>query len=197
MTPNVELMRSAKASLKGKWGLAALVTLVMGLIVGASGFIFIGPLLLTGPFMLGYISFLKAVKANSEEARLERLFDGFQDFVRAMVASLLVMVLTAIGMILLVIPGIIISYGLSMTYFILSDDKEISATDAMRKSWEMMKGYKWKLFCLQIRFFGWILLSCLTFGILMFWIEPYIYMATLNFYEDVKANHESRNSAKA
>lgn len=189
-------MRDAKASLKGKWGLAALTTLVMGLIVGASGFIFIGPLLLTGPFTLGYISFLKSVKAKSEDARLERLFDGFSDFLRGFLGGLLVSIFVCLWMLLLVIPGIIMGYAYSMTFYILSDDKDISAMDAIRKSRAMMRGYKWKLFCLQLRFFGWLLLSMLTFGILLFWIQPYMDMATLNFYNDIKADYEARNGVK-
>lgn len=197
MTRNVQLMRDAKASLRGKWGTAALVTLVMGLIIGASAMTIIGPLLLIGPFYLGYISFLKSVKAGGEDARFERLFDGFNDFGRGVGALILVAIFVYLWALLLVIPGLIMSYAYSMTFFIISDEKDISVMDAIRKSRKMMRGYKWKLLGLQIRFIGWLLLCVLTFGILTFWIDPYMEMSTLNFYLDIKADYEARQNAEA
>lgn len=189
-------MRSAKASLKGNWGNAALTTLVLTLIIGVSGFIFVGPLLLTGPLTVGYIIYLRAVKFNDGSAKLENLFDGFQDFGRTFIAYLLMTLFICLWMLLLVIPGIVMSFAYSMTFFILAEDKEISAMDAIRKSRDMMRGYKWKFFCLQLRFFGWILLSVFTFGILIFWVQPYMQLAALNFYYDVKADWEARNGVK-
>jgi uncharacterized membrane protein len=101
-------------------------------------------------------------------------------------------------MLLLIIPGIIMSFAYAMTLYIVADSeyKGLSAMDAIRRSREMMRGYKWKLFCLQLRFLGWILLSILTFGILFFWVVPYIQMATINFYKDVKADWKARNGIK-
>jgi uncharacterized membrane protein len=57
-----------------------------------------------------------------------------------------------IGFILLVVPGIIVAFGLSQTFFILADDKEIGAVDALKASWEMMKGNKVKFFVLSLSF---------------------------------------------
>ncbi len=46
----------------------------------------------------------------------------------------------------------------------------------------MMKGNKWRLFCLKFSFIGWVLLSFLTFGILLFWVMPYIEVTMAKFY---------------
>jgi len=46
--------------------------------------------------------------------------------------------------------------------------------DAITKSKEMMRGNKWKLFCLGFRLFGWGLLCILTFGIGFLWLYPYM-----------------------
>ncbi len=185
-------MRDAKASLKGKWGTAALATLVYTLVTCASGALFIGPLLIAGPMTIGYIGYIKKIKAG-ENPGLEFLFSGFSDFLRSFLAYLLMMIFVCLWMLLLYIPGIIMAIAYSMTFYILSDDKEISAMDAIRLSKKMMRGYKWKYFCLMFRFIGWMLLSMLTFGILLFWVVPYIQMSTLNFYHEVKAAWEAKN----
>lgn len=59
---------------------------------------------------------------------------------------------------LLIIPGIIKEYSYSMTPYIMYEHPEISASDAMKKSQEMMNGNKWRLFCLHFSFIGWYLL---------------------------------------
>jgi uncharacterized membrane protein len=196
MTRNIELMRSAKASLKGNWGRAALVTLLMMVIISASGALFIGPLLITGPLTLGYIFFLKSAQLGDGKTRLERLFDGFNDFGRSFVAWLLTQIFVFLWSLLLIIPGIVMGIAYSMTFFILTDDKEISAMDAIRLSRDMMRGYKWKYFCLMLRFIGWFILVVLTFGILIFWVRPYVEMSVLHFYQDVKADWVTRNGVE-
>lgn len=195
MTKNIDLMRSAKASLSGKWGLSALTTLVMLLIIDASAITGIGPLLLTGPLTVGFILFLRSIVADKENAKLDTLFSGFNDFGRSFIAYLLVMIFVFLWTLLLIIPGIIMTFAYSMTMFIIADDKEISARDAIRRSKDMMRGYKWKLFCLYLRFFGWAILAILTFGIGFLWLVPYIQMSVLKFYEDVKADYAARNNA--
>lgn len=187
MTGNVTLMRDAKASLRGKWGGAALTTLVLVVLLGAVSFTGIGTILLSGPLALGYIIYLKAVKAG-ESPRLETLFRGFDDFLRSMLAWLLVCIFVWLWSLLLIIPGIVMAIAWSMTMFIIADDPEISSMDALRRSRDMMRGYKWKYFCLLLRFLGWLILCCMTAGILSFWIKPYMRMSALNFYEDVKAD---------
>ena len=82
-----------------------------------------------------------------------------------------------------------------MTYYILADNPSMTANDARRKSMDIMRGNKWRLFCLQLSFIGWLLLCVLTLGILTLWISPYIQTATAAFYEDIsaplKANYDN------
>lgn len=194
MTANVQLMRDAKASLRGHWGSAALAYLIVSIIIGAASLTYIGSIIIGGPMVLGFVFYLRAIRSG-ESPGMEVLFSGFKDFMRSFLTCLLVNIFVLLWTLLLVIPGFIMSYAYSMAMFIVADDPEVSAMDAIRRSRNMMKGYKWKLFCLHIRFLGWLLLSILTFGILLFWIVPYMCMATLNFYHDVKVDWEARQSA--
>lgn len=61
------------------------------------------------------------------------------------------------------------TYRYSMSFFILAEYPDMRPTDVMRNSRMIMKGRKWKLFCLQFSMIGWWLLmipaSILTCGI--------------------------------
>ena len=73
-----------------------------------------------------------------------------------------------------------------MAPYILMDHPEMTGGEAITASKNLMKGKKWKLFCLEFSFIGWILLSILTFGILLLWIEPWMQAAMAAFYESIK-----------
>ena len=78
------------------------------------------------------------------------------------------------------------SYAYSMSYYILKDNPELSANEARKQSIEMMRGNKWRLFCLDFSFIGWSLLSMFTFGILMLWVTPVMQASHAAFYESLK-----------
>jgi uncharacterized membrane protein len=87
---------------------------------------------------------------------------------------------------LFIIPGIVKSYSSAMSYYIMCDNPEMGANEAITRSREMMNGHKWQLFCLHFSFIGWILLSMLTCGLLLFMVTPYMNAATAEFYEKLK-----------
>lgn len=55
----------------------------------------------------------------------------------------------------------------------------------MDESQKLMDGNKWKLFMLQLSFFGWALLCGFTFGIGYLWLNPYMQTATAVFYDEL------------
>ncbi len=63
----------------------------------------------------------------------------------------------------------------------------MTGSDSLRKSKAMMKGNRWKLFCLFWRFFGWFLLGILSLGIGFLWIMPYLQTTLIRFYDVLKA----------
>ena len=90
------------------------------------------------------------------------------------------------GIILFIVPGIIIAIALSMTYFIIAEDDQISAVDALKKSYKMMDGHKMKYFFLCLRYIGLALLCILTLGIGFLWLVPYMYVTNAKFYDEIK-----------
>ena len=200
ITENAVLMRQARESLKGKWGLAIGTFLIYMLILGAveipihlippAGIILI---VIAGPLVVGLATFSLSISRN-EEASVGQLFLGFSKFGVSLAAYLLVTVFVFLWLLLLIVPGIIMSIAYSMTFFIIAEDSSISAMDAIRKSKMMMDGYKWKYFCLCLRFIGWALLCILTLGIGFLWLIPYMYISMAKFYEEVKALHEAKTN---
>jgi len=190
-TENLVLMQMAKDSLKGKWGLAIGTVVVYFLIVVCIQEIpIVGPiasLIIAGPFALGLAYFSLSISRN-QEAKLEQIFQGFNNFGTALTAYLLMIGFILLWTLLLIIPGIIAAMSYSMTVYIIADDNSIGAMDAIDKSKKMMDGYKWKLFLLGLRFLGWSLLCILTLGIGFLWLMPYMQVSMAKFYDDVKAN---------
>jgi len=186
---NVDLMREARESLSGKWLLAIGVYLVLNLILGTpyqSHYIGGGLILvLSGPLTLGACIFALNI-ARNKDARFEQLFDGFGNFGNAVATYLLMVLFIFLWSLLLIIPGIIAAIGYSQSIYILSENPDMDPMDVLKKSKDMMYGYKAKYFRLCLRFIPWIFLSILTLGIGFLWLIPYIYVTFANFYDDIK-----------
>ena len=196
MTSNKELINQSVNALSGKWLLAVGTMLVYLILTGSLQAIpKIGPvigLVTSGPFALGLILFFKNM-ADNREARLEQIFDGFKNFGTALATYLLSSVAAIVGLVFLIVPGIIIGIGLAQSMYIISDDEEIGAYDALSKSWDMMDGFKMKYFGLLLIFFLLSLLCILTLGIGFLWLIPIFQVTAIKFYEEVKTDYELRN----
>jgi len=195
MKKSSELRALARAQLKGKWLEAVGVYIVYGLIISASSVVLgLGPLILGGPLTLGLFGYFY-LKAKGENTQFENLFDGFKLFGSGLVLFLLQTLFLFFWSLLLFIPGIIKSFSYSMSYFILKDNPEIGASEAITRSRQMMNGNKWRLFCLYFSFIGWIFLCMFTFGIGYFWLMPYMYTSVANFYKELKDSQQAQITA--
>ena len=90
----------------------------------------------------------------------------------------------AVGFVLLIIPGIVIALGLSLSSYVLIDNQDLSFMDVIKKTWEMMKGHKIEYFLFGLSFVGWILLC--VFIIPLIYVAPYITLAEAVYYESIK-----------
>ena len=95
-------------------------------------------------------------------------------------------------------------YAYAQAEFILYDQLEAGSYQgafyAIRQSRKLMKGYKGKLFMLNLSFIGWNLLARLTYGLLNFIVLPYTATAYILFYEELKKenaiSHENNPQAQ-
>lgn len=190
----------ALSALENKWGNFVAITFVYGLIIGITQVLsgdkdspailhLIGLVLfiLALPLTWGYQTlFLGAVRGG--EATAKDMFEGYNKelFSRVLTTTLLYYVYVFLWSMLLLIPGCIKAYSYAMTPYILKDNPEMKNNAAIEESMRMMDGHKLELFLLDLSFIGWALLSLLTCGIGFLWLTPYMNMARVNFYEDLK-----------
>jgi len=182
----------AVASLAGKWGKAAILTLIYMVLmwvayVASAGIVAI--LLL--PLEWGYSLFFLRV-ARKQSADYGTLFDGFKDYLRIFLTMLLKCVYTWLWMLLLIVPGIVKSYSYAMTSFVLADDPNIKYDAAIEESMRLMDGHKMELFLIDLSMIGWLILCIFTCGIGYLFLSPYVFTTHAHFYEELKAERPRR-----
>ena len=93
------------------------------------------------------------------------------------------LILGAIPFIL--IPVIYVSLSFSQTWFVIANDENISGYDALKESWNLMRGKRLKLFLLELSFVGWAILSVLTLFIGFIFLAPYVQTSYAKFYDNL------------
>lgn len=211
MKTNQEYKNIALAALKGNWAPAVVCAIVYMVVTGIySSFSVLNAdgtsatlsvlslLFMFGvmyPLQVGYYCAHRDLVVKGDAELVQNTFKiTFSNWGRNALGMLLMFVFTFLWTLLFIIPGIIKAFAYAMTPYILVDKPELSANQAIDLSKEMMKGHKFDLFWLSLSFIGWILLSIVTLGIGLFWLMPYITTSMGAFYEDVKAEYETRNS---
>lgn len=191
-----ELKNNAKASLSNNWCTSIIVCIIAATLYTAPGLIneklHVLFLILAGPISFGVsLYFLKL--SRNERAKVTLLFQGFRQFGTTLTTYLLCTLFIFLWTLILIIPGIIAIISYSQVFFILADNPEIPATEVMKISKNMMQGYKWDYFVLQLSFLAWGICCILTLGIGFLWLIPYINMTNANFYLKVKENYNPVN----
>ena len=176
-----------------KWVFMLLLIFLAGFIISVTTSFFIG-ILFMGVFYIGaYRGVLAAVRRQDENADIVKLFSGFTDGKLGdnMLLGILIYIFVTLWSLLFVIPGIVKSYSYALSYYVKIDNQELSATDCINKSRELMKGHKWDLFVLDLSFIGWYIVGCLCLGVGVLWVSAYHETARAEFYrslvEDVDA----------
>jgi uncharacterized membrane protein len=119
---------------------------------------------------------------RNETASVSLMFSTFKHFPKLFTVAVMRIVLVFLWSLLLIIPGIIKYYSYSQTIYILKDEPNLRAMEAINESKRRMEGYRWKLFCMQLSFIGWFLLGALT-TISHLWTYPYYKSTRASFYE--------------
>jgi len=140
-------------------------------------------LILGGVVQLGYAHYLLK-QQDREIGAVKDLFSKFDYFGQSFLQMFLRNLFTFLWSLLFIIPGIIKSLSYAMTPFIMAENPHLTAKEAINRSKQQMEGHKWELFCLDLSFIGWALLSALTLGIGSIFLNPYINAAYAAFYRD-------------
>ena len=104
-------------------------------------------------------------------------------------AGAIIGILGVIAYIVGIVWAIPRAYSYKLALYIINDNPDMLAKEAVEKSAEIMNGHRWAFFWLQCTFIGWAILACFTLGIGMFWLIPYIQVSTVAFYDNLVGNN--------
>lgn len=213
-----QIKKKALASLKGKWGISVGLTITVFLV---TTFVpLIAEVLFSGGFsnwvdqtetplivdlvnlvftflfipltVASYWFYLVIARWN--DPKISEVFDVYKKWelsLKVIGTSILVGIFTMLWTLLLIIPGIIKGISYSQVFFLLKDNPQLSALEAITESKIRMKGYKWKYFLLNLSFIGWAFIAIFTLGIGFLWLAPYISTANATFYNELIAPQDN------
>lgn len=203
MLTRVQIKENSKRQISGNMGVYFVCGLLYGLIL-------VGVILLTT--VIGFIPFLGLILApilsvstsfiiphfemsfrkmglaftQNKKIKVGDLFSGFYNYGKVLWLYIITSFFTFLWSLLFYVPGVIKSYSYSLAPYILAENPNLTARQALNESKRITYGHKGDLFVLDLSFIGWKLLSSLTFGILNIWLAPYIEAAWANYYVEIK-----------
>ena len=160
-----------------------LIKLALTLALSTAGAISLVGFILGGVVQIGYASYLLK-QQDGEIHSIKDLFSQFDRFGQGFLQLFLRGLYSFLWALLFIIPGIVKSYAYAMTPFIMAENPDLTANEAIKLSQERMRGHKGELFWLGLTFFGWSLLAALTGGIGNIFLNPYMNAAYAAFYRD-------------
>lgn len=128
--------------------------------------------------------------AKAEKPSFGLLFDAFgslKDYVRSVTYYAVFYLGLNVLMLFLIVPGVWFYLTYRMVPFVLRDQPELSAFQAMRESQRLMRGHKRTMLRLYASFIGWYVLVMFTGGLAYIFVQPYISTALAGLYLEIKA----------
>lgn len=165
--------------------LPPMVLRILTVYFSAVGILGIVQFIIGGTIQLGYARYLLKQYGHAPNLGLSDLFSQFKRFGQGFAQAFLRFLYTFLWTLLFIIPGIVKSYAYAMTPFIMAENPDMTASEAITASKNMMKGHKGELFWLDLTFIGWGMLCVLTLGIGYLFLNPYTNAARAAFYRYV------------
>lgn len=209
-----DLKRRAKAAFQRNYWYCVFAALIMAIVMGAGAggitvkmdesstqsvlshmqiafrstglVMFLIGLFVMNPFAVGCRKFFADNSVQKTDMNVVTIgFTG--NYMRNVLAMFLTNLFIVLWSLLLVIPGIVKAYAYRMVPYILADNPEMDAMDAINESSRMMQGHKWAAFVLDLSFIGWHILSVFTLGLLeLFYVAPYVAASDAELYQTLK-----------
>ncbi|MDR2600364.1 MAG: DUF975 family protein [Oscillospiraceae bacterium] len=150
-------------------------------------------LLLIQPIInFGYRNYCLKI-TNKRKTTFKDLLVGIVLFTKVMTIFFVTTAIILLWSILLIIPGIVVSYKYRLAYYILLDDPKKSALQCIKESTIIMHGVKLDLFTIDVSFIGWYFLYItlilpFPFNIIVLllalWLTPYYGLTQTLFYTE-------------
>lgn len=142
-------------------------------------------LILTGPLSLGVARFYMVMEKGKKDLNFYMIFDSFKEFKRTFLFHILSTIFIILWTCLFIVPGVIAAIRYSMAYYLMAENPNMEAMEALRKSSDLMKGNKWDYLEFCFSFLGWFFLCLITMGIGFLFLVPYFQLSKLYFYRSL------------
>lgn len=140
---------------------------VLLVVFGILSIVALVSIILGGATKFGYAKFLFKF-SNKEEVAVSDLFSEYSRIGSGFVMNLLTGIYLVLWTLLFFPVGIVKSFSYALTPYIMAENPNVGANEAITMSREMMNGNKGKLFFLKLSFIGWALLLVLLAMVLIF-----------------------------
>ncbi|MFV0527796.1 MAG: DUF975 family protein [Lachnospiraceae bacterium] len=161
-----------------KGRLMSSIILLLGAVISFLYWLFVGNILRVG----GCRFFLE--NSAYKETKVDKLLFIYQ--IRRITSVARVMFLRTLYVTLwslTIVGGIYKGYAYRLVPFVLAENPNLTTKEALRLSEQLMRGNKWKAFCLDASFLGWYLISFLTLGVFsVVYVNPYKTAANAQLY---------------
>lgn len=160
---------------------------VVGGIVGSIGMIFT-----MGPMEAGVTNYY-IKQQRDQKPEFGEIFSGFGRYGSALGGYILRAIFIFLWGIIPLVGQLfavwVKPFAYSQMYYFMMD-KGLGAGDSITESKLMMRGYKLKLFKLNLSFIGWYILGFITFGIGLLFLMPYVDATMAEFYAELLRCHD-------
>ena len=168
----------------------AVIAAISGVITFIVAISFVVRIFVYNPLKVGGLAFFKR-NVMAPPADLNEISEGFKNYLHIFATLFLSDLFLALWFMLFLIPGFIKSYSYRMVPYILADEPDLSPTETITRSRQMMDGHKWHAFCYDLSFIGWWILTILTCGLVgLFWFSPYKNSSDAALYLAIRGNME-------
>ena len=126
------------------------------------------------PLQVGVARFF--AESHHREVKFKEIFFPFvhERYLSIVKTMFLRDVYVFLWILLFIVPGIVKSYEYRMIPYLLAEDPYMETHTAFDMTKRYMDNNKWDTFVLDLSFFGWALLSAISFGIVgIFYLAPY------------------------
>ncbi len=165
------------------WGMGVAAAGILGFL----GFVY--GILVNGPVQYGVaFAYLKA--ARGDKLEIKDMFEAFNNYWNAVLASLLVSIIIGIGLFLLIVPGIIFACKLVFTPYLVVDRK-MAVIDAIKESWRMTGGHAWKVFLIGLLAIPIFIAGLICFGVGVIISIMWITIAFASLYHAVSMSRQT------
>ena len=133
--------------------------------------------------------------ARREKAGVRDLFNGFNQFGRAVALMVLRTLIVCALSLLFVIPGVIAFYRYRTAVYVMLDHPEMNVFQCLAETARQTRGHKMEYFMLDLSFIAWLIVSYLVsylvyVPVLDIWVSPYMGTARALYHDRLNGRYD-------